>query len=152
MEKRIKQAYSTAKNSKKVRFGLVGVINTLVDISILNILVHFIGLALIPANITSTSFAMLVSFTLNKTAVFRKNDRKYARQLVLFFAVTLVGVWIIQTGVFIGVYTMLESVLPWPDVLLITMAKIVGVGVGMIWNYMWYSRVVFRSTDKEIEL
>jgi putative flippase GtrA len=147
MKKKIKQAYDAAKHSKKIKFGLVGVINTIVDFSILNILVHFFGFTLIPANIVSTTCAMLTSFTLNKTAVFPEAGRDHIRQLVLFFAVTLTGVWLVQTGVMFGVYQLLDPLVSWPSAILLNIAKIVGIGVGLVWNYMWYSRVVFRMHD-----
>lgn len=145
MKKKIKQVYNVAKDSKKIKFGLVGVINTIVDFSILNILVHFFGLLLVPANIISTTCAMLTSFTLNKKAVFPEAGRDHLRQLVLFFAVTLTGVWVVQTGVMFSVYQLVEPLVSWPSAVLLNIAKIAGIGVGLVWNYMWYSRVVFRT-------
>lgn len=148
MEKKIKHAYTTAKASKKLRFGMVGVANTTVDVVILNILVNLIGLALVPANIISTTCAMICSFVLNKKGVFQSKDPRYARQLMLFFAVTLVGIWGLQTSVVFLVYNFLQTVTVMPLALDMNIAKVVGILVSMVWNYTWYSRVVFRVTEE----
>lgn len=147
MEKKIKQAYTSAKASKKLRFGMVGIANTTVDVVILNILVNLLGLALVPANIISTTFAMVCSFVLNKKGVFQSNDPHYARQLALFFAVTLVGIWGLQTAVVFVVYSFLQVVTALPLAVDMNIAKVVGILVSMVWNYTWYSRVVFRVTE-----
>jgi len=71
MKKLIKKHGAKLASSQKVRFGLVGVVNTVVDFIVLNVLVSVVGIAIVPANIVSTTVAMLTSFTLNKKAVFQ---------------------------------------------------------------------------------
>ena len=81
-----------------VRFGLVGVFNTLLDY------VVFIGLTIafhIPlshvwlAKYASSAFAMAVSFQLNRSWVFRAQGSLGA-QLLRFFLTTIVGIFVIQ--------------------------------------------------------
>ena len=136
---------------KKVRFGLVGLINTGVDFAVLNLLVGLFGVPLVLANIVSTTAAMLTSFGLNKKVVFRGGEGSMARQLALFFVVTLSAIWIVQSGVMYVVYTALDSYTAWPDVVLLNIAKLGGISAGLVWNYIWYSRVVFRVTDNTKE-
>lgn len=147
MEKKIKHVYTTAKASKKLRFGMVGIANTTVDVVILNVLVNILGFALVPANIISTTFAMLCSFILNKKGVFQSKDPRYARQLALFLFVTLMGIWGLQTAVVFLVYNFLQTIAVLPLAIDMNIAKIIGVLVSMVWNYIWYSRVVFRTID-----
>lgn len=142
----MRRAGRRVKESKKTRFGLVGVINTIVDIGILNLLVIVLNVPLIPSNIASTTSAMIVSFTLNKQAVFRsKGNTK--RQVFWFFVVTLAGVWGVQTSIVALLHPLLSEVLP--SVISLLAAKVVGISVGLIWNYLWYSRFVFRSHDNQ---
>lgn len=145
MEKKIKQVYSTAKASKKLRFGLVGIANTTVDVVILNTLVNILGMAIVPANILSTTCAMFFSFFLNKKTVFRSSDPRYLRQLILFFSVTLVGIWVLQTTVVFLVYNFLQTITVLPMALDMNIAKAIGIAVSMVWNYVWYSRIVFKG-------
>jgi putative flippase GtrA len=82
-----------------VRFGIVGVVNTVVDY------VVFIGLTIafaIPlsevwiAKYPSSVVAMAVSFGLNRSWVFRAREGRLATQLLRFASTTLVGVFVIQ--------------------------------------------------------
>ncbi len=133
-------------SSQKVRFGAVGIINTTVDFVTLNVLVAFFGVPLIPSNIVSTSVAMATSFTLNKKAVFGNSDGNKLRQLFLFMLVTLGGVWLVQTTVLTLVYHLLEPT-HLHTIVLLNIGKIIGICVGLIWNWLWYSRVVFKQKD-----
>lgn len=148
MKNSFKQALTQVASSKKIRFALVGVVNTVVDFTVLNTLVTLLGIPLIPSNIASTTAAMLVSFTLNKKTVFRGSDSGGARQVIAFFAVTLIGIWLVQTLVLVAVHTVLVHVTQLPDVVAVNAAKIVGICFSLVWNYMWYSRVVFKSGKK----
>lgn len=140
-----------AQSHKKMRFALVGVVNTGVDFVALNLLVLAFGFGLVAANIVSTTCAMLISFVLNRRVVFQHQGPDAWRQFILFIVVTVAGIWLIQTIIVVQVYEMLESalqstqqsgLLAW---LILNTAKVVGVAVGIVWNYLWYSRFVFKG-------
>ena len=147
---------SKAAKSKKTRFALVGVVNTIVDFAVLNILRSVFGVSLLPANIVSTTAAMLTSFSLNKKAVFRgSDDGSHRQQFVQFIAVTLASIWFVQGGVIVLMHGLLSQVLPgdFNQVWIIdNVAKIIGIAAGFVWNYMWYSRVVFKKNGKAKDL
>ena len=143
MKKLIKKHGAKLASSQKVRFGLVGVVNTVVDFIVLNVLVSVVGIAIVPANIVSTTVAMLTSFTLNKKAVFQGGDSGGMRQIVLFFAVSLAGIWLVQSSVLALVYHILQPIGLHAAVLL-NVSKVIGICAGLVWNYLWYSRVVFK--------
>lgn len=156
MEKKLHQAARSmrrrttqASKSEKIRFGMVGVINTFVDFVVLNVLVGLFGVMIIPANIASTTAAMVTSFSLNRRVVFHGGDGNLARQLILFFAVTLSAIWIVQSGVMFIVYQLLVSTTGWNETILLNIAKLCGISTGLIWNYIWYSKVVFRHTNAQ---
>lgn len=148
MKQSIKQASAKVASSEKARFGLVGVVNTMVDFVVLNILFGLFALPLAPSNIVSTTVAMCVSFALNKKAVFQGSERGGIRQIVLFFVVTLAGIWLIQTVVLVFVHSVIVQLLPLPEIVAVTIAKVIGICAGLVWNYLWYSRVVFKSGKK----
>ena len=142
---KIKKTGAKLAGSQKVRFGLVGMINTFVDFAVLNILVGVAGLTLVPSNIASTTVAMFVSFGLNKKTVFKDSSGHRLRQIFLFFAATLTGIWLVQTSVMFGAYQILDQLTTWHPALLLNISKVIGICVGLVWNYMWYSRVVFMK-------
>jgi putative flippase GtrA len=145
--KKVRHVGQQVRQSKKARFGLVGIVNTVVDFGILNILVGFLGIPVVVANIISTTTAMLTSFALNKRAVFQ-NEGNTKRQIVLFFTVTLTSIWVVQTAVIAIVHPLLAAL---PGPLQLNIAKIAGISAGLVWNYMWYSKVVFRTAKDQQE-
>lgn len=134
--------FSVLQKSQKIRFGVVGLLNTLADIGILNFLVWVVGTPLIFANLIATTVAMILSFFLNKNTVFH-NHEKSRRQIVLFVFVTAIGLWVIQTAALVGMYAVLEAL---PEEVRLNIAKVAGIACSMTWNYIWYSRVVFRRS------
>ncbi|ALG15556.1 sugar translocase [Kibdelosporangium phytohabitans] len=120
-------------DSTGVRFGLVGAANTLLDACVF-LAIAALGVPLVVANLISTSAGMLLSFALNRTYTFRTAGTDVRRQAVLFFAVTLTGLWVVQAGVI----ALLASA---P----LVVAKGTGIAAGMVWNYVLYRRLVFRQ-------
>lgn len=120
----------------QLRFGIVGVANTLVDALGYALLVS-VGVPLFAANFASTTAGMLLSFTLNRNFTFRAKDGDVRRQALLFFGVTAFGLWVVQALVILGV----TKAFPGVHVLI---PKFAGIAVGLVWNYLLYHKVVFR--------
>jgi putative flippase GtrA len=81
------------------RFGLVGIINTLVDYVVFITLTIVFRLPLSRvwlAKYPSSVVAMIVSFILNRRFVFRSQQRDVWGQALRFVSTTLVGVFVIQ--------------------------------------------------------
>lgn len=130
--------------SEKIRFGAVGVVNTAVDFAVLFLLAVGLGIPSMLANIGSTSVALSVSYLLNKKAVFRSTSTNNVRQFALFVAVTLVGLWVVQGSVIVVALEVLQSA-GLHEATALLVAKLVATCFSFIWNYLWYSRVVFRK-------
>ncbi len=77
------------------RFGLVGVLNTLLDIVLVNILTQIFGVALIAAGLISGTVAMINSFIFNQRFTFKVRKVSPARTLY-FFAITMFGLYVIR--------------------------------------------------------
>lgn len=130
--------------SQLIRFGLIGVINTALDFGLLFIL-KSIGLMATTANIFSTSIAFVFSFFANKKYTFRSSGTNIVREMILFVAVTLFGLWVLQTGVIWLVLPHLSKLLRSSEVgLLVT--KLIATAVSMTWNYILYDKLVFKKS------
>lgn len=131
-----------AKNSQALRFAAVGVVNTGLDFGLFFGLTQ-LGLDRLVANFISTSISFIFSFFANKTYTFRAaRSTHIGRQMVLFIAVTLCGLWVIQPVII----TVVLAVAPvwvagtWWGPLL---AKLVATLGSLSWNYVLYAKVVF---------
>lgn len=130
--------------SQLIRFGLIGVINTALDFGLLFIL-KSIGLMATTANIFSTSIAFVFSFFANKKYTFRSSATNIVREMILFVAVTLFGLWVLQTGVIWLVLPHLSKLLRSSEMgLLVT--KLIATAVSMTWNYILYDKLVFKKS------
>ena len=135
----------------KVRFVAAGIFNTLVDVGVFNFFIIVFNLGVVQASIISTTTAMIVSYIINKKAVFRSQTPHSLKQVILFVAVTLTGIWLIQTVIMVQMLAFLEgffdpgeqSFLLW---ILQNVAKGIGILVGAVWSYLGYSRLVFPET------
>jgi putative flippase GtrA len=130
-------------SSQKVRFMAVGGFNTLLDFGLLFGL-KALGLPAIPANVISTSAAFCFSFFANKKYTFKTTGTNVKREIILFVAITLFGLWVLQTLV-ISLVTGLLGSSGFPDDVVLFIAKLCATAVSLTWNYVLYSRVVFKQ-------
>ena len=134
----------TLKNSKIVRFGVIGGINTLLDFGLLFVFNKLLGIDVIVANIMSTTIAFLFSFTMNKKYTFKTSGTDVKREFILFVVVTLFGLWVLQSLVIWGVTPLLTG-FGLHDNAVLLVAKLFATGVSLVWNYILYDRVVFKN-------
>lgn len=129
---------------RSLRFIVVGVSNTVLDFTLMNLL-SLAGLNLIIANTISTGIAMIYSFLMNKKWTFRNAGQDYLRQVILFFIFTAIGIWVIQNGLII----LAQHYLPrfgLSNRVFNNLAKLGASVFSLTWNYLTYNHFVF--TDK----
>ena len=135
-----------------IRFGLVGIANTAVDTSLF-VLFRFAGISLLIANIFSTSVALTLSLFLNSRYTFNK-AKLIRKNVLVYFIVTLSGVWILQPVVIKLITTvnnanhMIESFTkPFghSQLFIVLVPKLFSILFTLVWNYFWYSKLVFRT-------
>jgi putative flippase GtrA len=124
-----------------LRFVVVGVLNTAIDLIILFALT-WLGVDVWLANIFSTSVALLFSFVVNRSFTFQSSGNP-RQQIVPFLAVTLTGLWVLQPLVLVAVTGMLNGL--WGEYVGLFAAKILATVVSMTWNYLLYNRLVFKA-------
>ena len=134
------------KHAEKIRFGIVGIANTALDFAILFLLVA-LGLDKIPANYISTGVAFIFSFFVNKSFTFKSKGGNIKKQFVIFIAISIIGLWVIQPLIITAITATLANT-GWASGIILFVAKIVATAASLIWNYVFYSRFVFKKEDK----
>lgn len=135
------------KHATKIRFGLIGIINTALDFGLLFGLTN-LGLPKITANTISTSIAFIFSFFANKKYTFKSNSKNIVREIALFTIVTLFGLWVLQGTVLYTLVPILVQ-LGLSETMSLFVAKFLATIVSLIWNYLLYSRVVFKNSSEK---
>ena len=128
---------------RPLRFVIVGISNTVLDFTLMNLL-SLAGLNLIIANTISTGIAMIYSFLMNKKWTFRNAGQDYLRQVILFFIFTAIGIWVIQNGLII----LAQHCLPrfgLSDRVFNNLAKLGASVFSLTWNYLTYNHFVFTD-------
>jgi len=149
-------------SSKKIRFMMAGGLNTVVDFASFNLLIFVFGAGFWMANILSTSIAMILSFILNKQAIFKDGTGFKPAQLAAFIAVTATGLWGMQTVAVVGIIHILQPVAhlmldhtPYASAvhwLVPNVSKALAIVLSAVWNYLWYDRVIFAHTPEAAEI
>lgn len=132
------------KHADKIRFVIVGGINTAIDFIILFSLFNLLGLPWFFSNIISTSVALCFSFYANKTFTFRHTGKNTKNKIIIFLAITLFGIWGLQTIIIALVKSTLGPFIV-NDNIILAIGKIAATCVTLVWNYMMYRRFVFKS-------
>ena len=133
------------QHADKLRFALVGGVNTVIDFGILFFLVS-IGLDKIPSNFISTSVAFIFSFFANKTFTFKSTGGNAKREFILFIVVTIFGLWVLQP-IIISLVSFTLTPLTVADAAVLFVAKLAATLVSLVWNYIMYSRFVFNKKN-----
>jgi len=126
------------------KFGVIGVINTAIDMAIYNAL---LSIGPIKASAVSMTVATTSSYLMNRYWTFARRQRSSApREYVLFFALNLVGFVIQSTPIAFAKYGMhFSEDGTIVDLLAFNIAKIVGIGMGMLFRFWSYRTFVFKA-------
>lgn len=141
-------AYVSRINNHKTRFIASGIVNTLVDLAVFNLVSVRLRWPIIAANLLSTSIALMVGYILNKTFVFRHKNSSW-RHAGLFVACSLFSIWVVQTGTIYGAYHLLRHV-GMPQWVTRNLAKGLAVMAGACCNYFMYKEIVFVDKPAKV--
>lgn len=133
------------KHATKVRFGLVGAANTALDFGLLLVLANFFAVPHVIANIISSSIAFVSSFFANKKYTFKTTGQSVIREMILFTIVTLFGLWVIQSAIITLLTPPIQSIVT-NDTITLVIAKLVATLASLTWNYILYSKIVFKTS------
>lgn len=135
-----------AQHAEKIRFAVVGGANTALDF-ILLFLFTGLGVDKILANYFSTGIALIFSFFANKQFTFKNTSSNAKKQFGLFIVVTLIGLWAIQPLIIWIVTNFLDDYIH-NNELNLFIAKLIATVASLIWNYLLYSRLVFKKDEQ----
>lgn len=133
------------KHAEKIRFAVVGGLNTIIDFVILLTLTSF-GIPAAIANYPSSTVAVIFSFFANKNYTFKATGTNLKKEIILFLIFTLFCAWVLQPLTIIAIQSLLGFMNLQPQILVI-IAKIAATIVTLIWNYLTYSRFVFKKAS-----
>ncbi|MDB5179816.1 MAG: sugar translocase [Candidatus Saccharibacteria bacterium] len=123
----------------------MGIANTALDFAILFLLVA-LGLDKIPANYVSTGIAFIFSFFVNKSFTFKSKGGNIKKQFLYFIVITIIGLWVIQPLIIAGLTSLLAGT-GWASGIILFVAKLIATVASLIWNYIFYSRIVFKKEE-----
>lgn len=119
-----------------IRFGLVGVLATLIDFSIYFLLTHWRLAIPTKANIIAFVFSLICTFPIHQRWTFAAESRSLRKQLFKYFAAALGGVLISTSFILVTTTWYL-----WNSVI----AKVAAVGLTFIWNFNINKRWTFKT-------
>jgi putative flippase GtrA len=131
----------------KLRYAVVGGSNTALDFGILFIL-HVLGLPILAANIISTTTAFCFSFIANKKFTFKTTGSNVKKELILFVTFTLIGLWGLQSIIIWAIHPFIASFHLGNNIEVLVLKLIASVAT-LVWNYLLYSRVVFKKHTEQ---
>ncbi|OGI28496.1 MAG: hypothetical protein A2288_00055 [Candidatus Moranbacteria bacterium RIFOXYA12_FULL_44_15] len=134
------------------KFVLIGAMNTLVDLGVLNILMFSSGLSegIYYSFFKAVSFttAVVLSYNLNKRWTFNDvSEEDRAKKFTQFLTVSIVGA-IINISVATAVVTYVK---PTVDAAFLTsqlwgnIGALAGTAIGLVWNFLGYKFIVFKK-------
>lgn len=143
---------------KKIRFLCIGTFNSLCDLLILNALVFGLHFPIWVANTISVIITITLSYFLNHFIVFRRQHKPTSKLFVKFFLLTGMSAVILQDIVIYIMrpaylkliqHTSLFSTIHLENKISLNLAKITAILAGMTWNYLFYSRLVFKQAAQK---
>lgn len=129
------------------KFGIIGAINTAVDIVILNLLLAQ-AVGPLKSKIVSTVIATTLSYAMNRRWTFASRQRgKVHQEYVLFFGLNAIG-WVIQMApIGFAKYGLgfSEQSLELSDWIAFNLANLIGTFFGMLFRFWSYRTFVFKK-------
>lgn len=136
------------------KYGLVGVLNTLLDFSVLNLLSYIFSIysqsSLILINVFSFLAANLNSYFWNKYWTFQNQNKKVVGELLKFFIVSVIG-FLLNSAILWFFTTRIKPLFGFSPQVWLNIVKLVATVVYIIWNFIGYKLIVFKEkTENQI--
>lgn len=132
------------------KFFIVGIANTAIDFSVLNLEMLATGITSGPKialfNAISFSVAVINSYYMNKYWTFedrRPDNKTIAVKFSQFVGVSLVGISI-NSGIVYGFATFISPMFGLSPQMWVNVAKLLATGASLIWNFIGYKLWVFK--------
>lgn len=127
------------------KFGVVGIINTIIDFVLLNLLVAVVGWPILWANTISFSAAVTNSYFINKYWTFRNHEPAHLRQFSTFVLISIVGLVLSNLLVHYGTQLLGDYDFGLTFVWQYNIAKAVSAVIVLAWNFLASKYLVFHE-------
>lgn len=136
------------------KFILVGFLNTIIDIGILNLMIIFTGVTsgflIGGVNVPGFGVALFNSYLWNKNWVFADTSEKGRHSdFFSFFAVSIVGL-LINSAMVIAITTAMNPLLGMNQEQWATLSKVPAAFANFIWNFTGYKMFVFVKKRDDV--
>lgn len=130
--------------SEVAKFGAVGLVNTILDYAVLNLL---LSIGPLKAKVASTIVATTASYVMNRQWTFNNRDRAgVRREYVLFFALNLAGLAIQLAVLGVAKYGLgFTEHGGGDDRLALNLFNAIGIAVAMVFRFWAYRTFVFKT-------
>jgi putative flippase GtrA len=132
--------------SEVAKFGAVGLVNTVLDYAVLNLL---LSIGPLKAKVASTIVATTASYVMNRQWTYNNRDRAgVRREYVLFFALNLAGLAIQLAVLGVAKYGLgFTEHGGGDDRLALNLFNALGIAVAMVFRFWAYRTFVFKPAD-----
>jgi len=131
------------------KFSTVGIINTIIDLAILNILSFAFnissGYEIIALNVIALTCAIINSYFMNKKWTFKKRDSTFYKEFTLFLLISTISGIINTAIVFYG--TTFFNTFGVGEIVWLNLMKISASIVSALFNFLGYKLIVFRKSN-----
>ncbi len=133
--------------SEVAKFGAVGLVNTILDYAVLNLL---LSIGPLKAKVASTIVATTASYVMNRQWTFNNRDRAgVRREYVLFFALNLAGLAIQLAVLGVAKYGLgFTEHGGGDDRLALNLFNALGIAVAMVFRFWTYRTFVFNDRGR----
>ncbi len=126
-----------------IKYCIVGVSGTVIDIGSLYIFVEYLGIEVIVGTVMSFLLAVTNNFVLNKSWTFKNKSSNYRKLYIKFFLVSLVGLGLTVASM----YVLVEIFLIW-----YILAKALTSLLVLTWNFLANKLWTFKLREKALKM
>jgi len=131
-----------AKFKPFIKYAIVGVLGTAIDIGSLYLLVEYAHLQVIPASVISFLLAVINNFILNKIWTFENKSKNYRKLFVKFLIVSTIGLLLTIASMYLFVHLL---------AIWYILAKAITSVIVLTWNFLGNKFWTFIIKQKEIQ-
>jgi putative flippase GtrA len=131
-----------------MKFGLVGVLNTLINLLVFNALLLSIDdVGRVKANFVATAIATVFAYVMSRYWTFkdRPSEHSTSREFTLFVIFNVIGLGIESALIAGTVYIIGTS-----TIVAVNIAKVAGLGLGTIFRFWAYRTFVFKPASATV--
>jgi len=132
-----------------VKFGLIGILNTVIDFAVLNLLMWifqiYSGRWIILFNVVAFTLAVTNSYFWNKLWTFKVKDRReVSEEFTKFIVISVIGA-LINSSIVYSVTKFVNPIGNFTPEIWANVAKLLATGIAMAWNFVGYKFWAFRK-------